>query len=58
MRHIPSSPNPNVLAGWQKGFKNRKMGKTSEMMSSQCKLIIAVVMCTDQHKIKMAKFPA
>lgn len=57
MRHIPSSPNPNVLAGWQKGFKNRKMGKTSEM-SSQCKLIIAVVMCTDQHKIKMAKFPA
>lgn len=58
MRHIPPSPTPKVLASWQKGFKSQKMGKTSEMMSSRCKLIIAVVMYTDQHKIKMVKFPA
>lgn len=58
MRPVPPSPTPKALACWQKGFKSRKMGKTSGMMSSGCKHIIAVLMFTDQHKIKMVKFPA
>lgn len=49
MRHAPLSPTPKVLACWQKGFKSRKMGKTSEMMSSGCKRIIAVYRSTQDQ---------